>query len=819
MKKIKKRVIAYVHSHWDREWYRPFEEFRLRLIEVFDSVLEELENGNLPVFYFDAQTAALEDYLVIRPEKTELVKKLISEKKLYIGPFYCSTDSLLTSLECMIRNLSFGIKKSVEFGCSDFIGYLADTFGHSPSMSYILDSFSIDKAMMWRGLGDLSSELLWEKTYVTNMVQGYFQDYFSSQMPIEKKACAIKNYIEKIAKRSKDIILLPIGADHLAVPVDLSNEIKKINSYLDYYEIELGTPFDYFDAVKKEQREAVFGEFLDNSLTFILPGVYSSRIYLKQQNAKLQWALCRISEPLQALENCLKLQHDRQSQIDYAYKLLIKNHAHDSIYGCSVDDVHRENMTRFENVSQVVRGIEKRCVRDFSDDSDEISLINLSNYDYSGIVKVQTTKKLPKKYNPTLVKKTKGFSDEKLYNITQIPITEDYGDIFEYLIDVKNIPSFSFKKVEERDMQIENYLHIDENSIENKYIRLEVQNKKTVLLNKQTGEKYVDFINITDRADIGDSYNFGGLKGDTRLYAELKSFKTSKIDDKALTFDIVFSAKIPVISTAKGRSKQLKAHDFSLKATLYNNSKNLEINTKFVNKSKNHILQIEFKLQNPVKTTVSEDMSFLNQRNFNSDFDIDKKIPAKKGCEIKPNTAPFQRFVFAQGVGFITKGLNEYEVFKNTLSITLLRATGVISNPKNPTRGTPAGPPLECPELQSFGDNSAEIAISFVEKPFELYKQAEEFYGAIVPVFADFSGLKIIEISDDNVLVYAIKNTKDKNLAFRLVNVSDKEIKTSIKTDLSYNSLYASNPLEENLKEIPANLTFVPHEIKTIILG
>ena len=64
-----KKVIAYVHSHWDREWYREFEEFRLRLIEVFDEVLIALKSGELPCFYFDGQTAALEDYLEIYPDK------------------------------------------------------------------------------------------------------------------------------------------------------------------------------------------------------------------------------------------------------------------------------------------------------------------------------------------------------------------------------------------------------------------------------------------------------------------------------------------------------------------------------------------------------------------------------------------------------------------------------------------------------------------------------------------------------------------------------------------------------------------------------
>ena len=84
---MKKQVIAYLHTHWDREWYREFEIFRMRLLRVFDNVLDMLERNKIPCFYFDGQVSALEDYLELRPEKRDLIRKLIYSKKLFIGPF------------------------------------------------------------------------------------------------------------------------------------------------------------------------------------------------------------------------------------------------------------------------------------------------------------------------------------------------------------------------------------------------------------------------------------------------------------------------------------------------------------------------------------------------------------------------------------------------------------------------------------------------------------------------------------------------------------------------------------------------------------
>ena len=64
-----KKVYAYIHTHWDREWYREFETFRIRLCNVFNDIITKLQNNELQSFYFDGQTSALEDFLEIYPNK------------------------------------------------------------------------------------------------------------------------------------------------------------------------------------------------------------------------------------------------------------------------------------------------------------------------------------------------------------------------------------------------------------------------------------------------------------------------------------------------------------------------------------------------------------------------------------------------------------------------------------------------------------------------------------------------------------------------------------------------------------------------------
>ncbi len=771
-----KKVIAYVHSHWDREWYREFEEFRLRLIEVFDEVLSALKNNELPCFYFDGQTAAIEDYLEIYPEKLSVIRQLIKEKKLRVGPFYCSADSFLVSGECLYRNFEMGIKKSKELGETDFIGYLSDTFGHSNSLSYILKSLNIDKACMWRGLGNNNADLDWNGIKVTYLIQGYFQDFLNQDWSIEKKAEYLKKYLDKISLKSSENVLLPIGADHLTIPKNINKQIKELNKIYKDYQIEIKTPFEYFNKIKK--RKKVSGEFLDNSLNFILPGVYSSRIYLKQANAKSQWILSRIAEPLQTICHHFYKTKSRQNETDYAYKTLIKNHAHDSIYGCSTDEVANDVMTRFKNVDIISNGIIKRTLRDLSTKDGNIAVINLSNYTYSGNLVIETEKELPKYLNAVKIGSRKGFTDSKLYNINDIPITEDITTVNYYLADVKDIPPFSLTNLTEKHINKTNNLSCTASAIENKNIKFEIKNGKINITDKLTDTQYKDFILITDRADIGDSYNFGGLKGDKSIKAKIVSHKLKENNTKQAVMNITYVIDIPENSTEKGRSKKINKCKLNIDAILNNQSEILEFKINWVNKCKNHILQIGFNLKEKITSSISEDLFGTVKRKFDADYDLYKNLPAARGKELKPNTAPMQRFVNTQNFALFTKGNCEYEVNKNTLFLTLLRATGIISNPKNTTRGTPAGPPLETPNLQCIGENFAEIAIAFTKKENNLFRLTEEFYHSYLSLFTNKKDTKFIE-HDNNELIYAIK-TEDKKLVKRIFNLKKNIIENKI---------------------------------------
>ena len=86
------------HSHWDREWYLPYEKHHMLLIEFMDTLINTLETDpDYKSFHLDGQTLLIEDYLQVRPENKERLKKLIEAKRIHVGPWFILQDEFLTS--------------------------------------------------------------------------------------------------------------------------------------------------------------------------------------------------------------------------------------------------------------------------------------------------------------------------------------------------------------------------------------------------------------------------------------------------------------------------------------------------------------------------------------------------------------------------------------------------------------------------------------------------------------------------------------------------------------------------------------------------
>ena len=176
----KRRCHYVISSHWDREWYQPFQGFRYRLVQTIDSLIDGWRSGQLAgPFVADGQAILAEDYLEIRPERRGEIERLVREGKLVLGPWYVMPDEFLVSGESLVRNLRLGRAVARSYGGrpSD-AGFVCDIFGHNSQMPQIFAGFGIRMAFLWRGTNPLGvHHFIWRSPDGSELPAYRFGDY------------------------------------------------------------------------------------------------------------------------------------------------------------------------------------------------------------------------------------------------------------------------------------------------------------------------------------------------------------------------------------------------------------------------------------------------------------------------------------------------------------------------------------------------------------------------------------------------------------------------------------------------------------------
>ena len=372
------------HTHWDREWYKTFQQFRLQLVHLVDNLLIILDNDpDYRFFMLDGQTIVLEDYLQVRMANLPRLQKYIQEQRILIGPWYILPDEFLVSPEALVRNLLIGKDICQLFGQRMMVGYIPDPFGHLSQLPQILNGFHMDTTCLWRGVPDGSPTLFtWQSpdgssVLLAHLYDGYgngadwpASDLDQSVYSLNAKADRLQPY------NPTSHYLIMRGSDHLEPRPELPEHIRYFNQHnqADRNAIHSTLPA-YLAAVTNEISEqniflqTVQGELRDPHKAHILPAVLSARMWIKQRNYYAQNLLERWVEPFstwaelqtrgeEALTPPTRHQNtsriaDPGSIVHQAWKLLISNHPHDSICGCSIDATHNDMVSRFDQVDQI----------------------------------------------------------------------------------------------------------------------------------------------------------------------------------------------------------------------------------------------------------------------------------------------------------------------------------------------------------------------------------------------------------------------------------------------------------------------------------
>ena len=365
------KLFVVSHTHWDREWYEPFQVYRARLIRCVDKLRALFAaDPDYKYFLLDGQTIILEDYLEVRPDCAQALRDLVGAGKLQIGPWYVLPDEFLVSGEAMIRNLLRGLDITRDFGGTMTVGYIPDPFGHISQMPQILQGFGIDTAVFRRGLADEPTELWWQAPNGSRVLACYLRDGYDNAAWLGHDTATFIRQLEKqwrsLAPHTVTAnVLLLNGNDHMEPWHDLSHLLRVAREQLATVEIIHASLPMYVAQTQKEiadrniELAVVSGELRNPKRHHVLPGVASARMWIKQRNVHAQMLLEKWGEPFAAFAELetgkggSEARSNRQLT-QTAWKYLLQNHPHDSICGCGADQTHAEMAIRFDWVEQIV---------------------------------------------------------------------------------------------------------------------------------------------------------------------------------------------------------------------------------------------------------------------------------------------------------------------------------------------------------------------------------------------------------------------------------------------------------------------------------
>ncbi len=720
-------VIVVSHTHWDREWYLPFEEFRWQLVKTVDQLVELMEqNPEYKHFNLDGQTIILDDYLELRPTSKTRLKKLITSNRFQIGPWYVLADEFLVSGEALVRNLFYGHQTANQFGKVMPIGYVPDAFGHIAQLPQILKGFDIDSTVWWRGIEDsgksLPTELRWRAPDGSEVLLVHLRTSYSiaANLPnsVDATLAQILMPMNLLAlNATSSAILLMNGSDHLPPQPFLPGLLNAINQRLKEPDIlkgqttsqlisELGkspttteisgvdemstfldemfTPFikqlqgvtfkhgtleDYIEIVRKEvditQLPVIEGEQHSSKYVPILPGVFSARMYLKQANFATQQLLERWVEPFSTIAWWHDAPYPTEA-LRRAWQLLLQNHPHDSICGCSVDETHADMERRFAWSQQIGNQILSEAIAYINDQADtsphsdipkpcyaSFRVYNPHPWSHSDIMRISLQPFSPP--NAT--------DDLALYDSSgkkvpfQVTTNLDQSECFNQLLPINTLPGtyagepqspdpakqiqLTFVTPEIPALGYQTFFLAPDNPksdtheippititakknsyvIENPMIRLVVYTSdgELDLLHKPTQKHYASLLTIEDGGDVGDEYNYCPPQIDTRITSHDDPKTTVRFIEEgpvAVTLEVTTHLSLPSAANIcrKRRSENRTPYPVQHLITLYPTHPRIDISTTLDNTVTDHRLRVLFPTSNEVNTAWGDTPFHVTER-------------------------------------------------------------------------------------------------------------------------------------------------------------------------------------------------------------
>jgi hypothetical protein len=709
-------ILLVSHFHWDREWYRTFDEFRARLVDAIDRVLDLIDDDPGFCFLLDGQTIVLDDYLAVRPANRDRIVAGVQAGRLGIGPWYVQPDSFLPSGEAHVRNLLLGRALAAQFGAPSRVAYVPDSFGHPAQFPQLFAGFGLDPFVYWRGNGSeidaLAPCYAWRAPdgsmlRAFYLAEGYFgAGGLDADGDVAATVARLKPVVDKLAGNGTGPVLLMNGFDHLppdTTTAAVADAIGARRVLLD----ALPATLPSVDALE------VFEGALDGArIANLLPGVWSSRMPLKLRNRAIETLLGAWTEPWAAF-GALHGLADERPALDTAWQLLVQNQAHDSIGGCSVDGVHARMEARYDDAeglgrATLTRTLERlagrNVVRDTPwNEAQELVVFNASPIPRTDIVRVPLEGFPPWRVSVTrfdfhplsMPSFAGGTIDGEPVRIVPSDDPQrvrfiDGGGGLDAEFVARDVPAFGCRRFRFEPTSVAAPDTVDDGLVlEAAAVRVEAEPDGTLAIT--LGDRtFRGLFDVEDCIVRGDAYDADTdpprlVRGALRVARSQhpsgvgRLRVTRALDDIGdLVVEAVVAPGVPFVRCAVALD----------------------------NRAGDHRLRLRFPSGSPVDAYTAATTFDTATRSTAPAADADWTHPA-------PRTFVQQGWVSANGLVVGAPGLPEAEVTPDgDIVVTLVRSVGALARIEVRTRPMPAGPEMMAPGAQTLGTVRATVTIA-----------------------------------------------------------------------------------------------------------
>ena len=724
------RVVHLVpHTHWDREWYEPFQRFRMRLVDLLDQVLERAEADPDFRFTMDGQMAAIEDYLEIRPEAARRVRALVEAGQLAIGPWQILSDEFLVSGETLVRNLERGLATAARLGGAMRVGYLPDEFGHAAQMPQILRRAGFEHAVVWRGVPSAVAHhaFLWSApdgstVRAEYLAQGYQNAALLLELP-ERLSERVRQLDERMRPylAEGEGLLAMYGEDHSRPRSDLMDVLTAINAAQDRYRIRTATLASYIGEVggQLDGLPTWRGELRSSARANVLMGVLSARIELKAALGRAERLLERYAEPLQAL-------HCRTWParfLELGWNKVIDSSGHDSITGCGADPVAQQVAARLAEAEQIGTGLRDRAAAEVAlrVPAGAVAVLNPSPEAREGLVELDL--EVPDDWGEVALELPDGRLLASQEVGRHVPVRYGFRPLPEptrletelpprrRLLASVPVPPLGWTAARPRPARGEppavGPVTLDGSLLANGLV--EVQVRPDGCLRVSGGGATLDGVaRLVDGGDAGDSYTYAPPTTDLEVAEpEAVTVRAASAGPLRAAIEVLRTYRWPRgLDGAGGAARSAELAEVAVTTTveLRAGEASVRLRVSFDNPCEQHRVRLHVPLATAASASAAEGQFAVVERGL---------VGEGGRGEVPLPTFPARGFVAAGGAAVLLDHVSEYELVGGggELAITLLRSVGLISRNTNPYRVEPAGPETRIPGAQRIGPVEATMAV------------------------------------------------------------------------------------------------------------